>query len=95
MKFMLDTNICIYPIKQKPEKVLRHFKTHSMGDIGISPITLARLRFGVENSQQVKKNRGATLPLEVADFGEKAAESYGRVRALRRIRNLKIVDWSL
>ena len=85
MKYMLDTNICIYLIKQKPAKVLRHFKTHSVGDIGISSITLAELRFGMEKSQQVEKNRQALnefiTPLEICDFDEKAAESYGK-RAL-------------
>ena len=85
MKYMLDTNICIYLIKQKPEKVLRHFKNHSIGDIGISSITLAELRFGVEKSQQIQNNRQALeefiLPLEIADFDEKAAEIYGAVRA--------------
>jgi tRNA(fMet)-specific endonuclease VapC len=82
---MLDTNICIYLIKQKPEKVLRHFKAHSVGEIGISSITLAELRYGVERSQQVQKNRQAleefTLPLEIAAFDEAAAEVYGSVRA--------------
>lgn len=86
MKYMLDTNICIYLIKQKPEKLLRRFKTHSVGDIGVSSITVAELRFGVEKSQQVEKNRQALdefiLPLEIADFDEQAAESYGKVRAL-------------
>jgi len=86
MKYMLDTNICIYLIKQKPEKVLRHFKAHAVGDIGISSITLAELRFGVEKSQQVEKNRRALdefiLPLEIADFDDRAAESYGKVRTL-------------
>jgi len=85
MKYMLDTNICIYLIKQKPEKVLRHFKNHSIGDIGISSITLAELRFGVEKSQQIQNNRQALeefiLPLEIADFDEKAAVRYGAVRA--------------
>lgn len=85
MKYMLDTNICIYLIKQKPEKVLRHFKAHSVGDVGISSITLAELRYGVKKSQQVQKNRGAldefTLPLEIADFDEEAASAYGTVRA--------------
>ena len=73
-------------IKQKSEKVLRHFKPHSVGDIGISSITLAELRFGVEKSRQVEKNRQALdefiLPIEIADFDEKAAESYGKVRTL-------------
>jgi len=85
MKYMLDTNICFYLIKQKPEKVLRRFKNHSIGDIGISSITLAELRFGVEKSQQILNNRQALaefiLPLEIADFDEKAAMIYGAVRA--------------
>lgn len=85
MKYMLDTNICIYLIKQKPPKVLKHFKAHAVGDIGISSITLAELRYGVSKSQYVEKNRQALdefiLPLEIADFDEKAAEEYGTIRA--------------
>ncbi|HUL00962.1 MAG TPA: type II toxin-antitoxin system VapC family toxin [Nitrospirota bacterium] len=85
MKYMLDTNICIYLIKQKPPKVLKHFKSHSIGDIGISSITLAELRYGVAKSQHVEKNRQALdefiLPLEIEDFNEKAADEYGVVRA--------------
>jgi tRNA(fMet)-specific endonuclease VapC len=85
MKYLLDTNICIYLIKQKPETVLRHFKTYSIGDIGISSITLAELRFGVEKSQQIQRNRQALeefiLPLEIADFDDRAAMTYGAVRA--------------
>ena len=85
MKFMLDTNTCIYIIKQKPPKVLKQFKTHSIGDIGISSITLAELQYGVAKSQHVQKNRQAldefVLPLEIADFNEKAAQAYGSVRA--------------
>jgi len=85
MEYMLDTNICIYLINQKPEKVLRHFRAQSVGDIGISSVTLAELRFGVEKSLHVDKNRQALdefiLPLEIADFDEKAAASYGKVRA--------------
>jgi tRNA(fMet)-specific endonuclease VapC len=85
MKFMLDTNICIYLIKQKPVKVLKHFKSYSVGDIGISSISLAELRYGVSKSQYVEKNQQALnefiLPLEVADFNETAAEEYGIIRA--------------
>ena len=85
MKYMLDTNICIYLIKQKPSKVLKHFKSHSVGDIGISSITLAELRYGASKSQYVEKNQQALdefiLPLEVVDFNEKAAEEYGSIRA--------------
>ena len=85
MKYMLDTNICIYIIKQKPQNVLKRFQSHTVGDIGISSITLAELQYGVSKSQQIEKNRQAleefTLPLEIADFDERAAGAYGMVRA--------------
>ncbi|MBI5408768.1 MAG: type II toxin-antitoxin system VapC family toxin [Nitrospirae bacterium] len=85
MKLMLDTNTCIYIIKNKPPKALKHFVSHSVGDIGISSITLAELRYGVAKSQHVQKNKEALeefiLPLEIAGFDEKAAKSYGTVRA--------------
>jgi tRNA(fMet)-specific endonuclease VapC len=85
MKYMLDTNICIYLIKQHPPKVLKHFKSHTVGDIGMSSITLAELRYGVSKSQYVEKNQQALdefiLPLEIADFDEKAAQEYGAIRA--------------
>jgi tRNA(fMet)-specific endonuclease VapC len=85
MKYMLDTNICIYLIKQKLPKVLKHFKTHAIGDIGISSITLAELRYDVSKSQCGEKNRqaldGFILPLDITDFDEEAAEEYGAIRA--------------
>lgn len=85
MKFMLDTDICIYIIKRKPEKVLRHFEKYKVGEIGISSITLAELQYGVEKSQHSNKNSEAlskfALPLEIASFDEKAAQIYGIVRA--------------
>ncbi len=85
MKYMLDTNICIYLIKQKPPKVFKHFRSHAVGDIGISSITLAELRYGVSKSQHIERNRQALdefiLPLEIEDFDEKAAAEYGTIRA--------------
>ncbi len=85
MKFMLDTNICIYIIRQKPAKVLKRFTQYVPGDILISSVTLAELRYGVEKSSYVQQNHdalsGFTVPLEIADFNEKAAEAYGKVRA--------------
>jgi tRNA(fMet)-specific endonuclease VapC len=85
MKYLLDTNICIYLIKNKPQKMLKHFAAHSIGDIGISSITLAELRYGVSKSRHTEKNRQALdefiLPLEIAASDEKAAEEYGIIRA--------------
>jgi tRNA(fMet)-specific endonuclease VapC len=92
MKFMLDTNICIYLIKQKPSKVLIHFNKYSVGDIGISSITLAELQYGVAKSLHAQRNQLALnefiLPLEIAGFDEKAARTYGTVRSyLEKIGN--------
>ena len=66
--------------------------TLSIGDIGISTITLAELRYGVEKSQSIEKNRQALeaflRPLEILDFDESAASAYGVVRtALERAGN--------
>jgi len=85
MRYMLDTNICIALIKRKPPKALRRFDRLSAGDVGISTITLAELRYGIAKSQHAERNRQALeeflLPLEVADFDEGAAAVYGNVRA--------------
>ena len=82
---MLDTNICIALIKRKPPKALRRFGRLAAGDVGISAITLAELRYGIAKSQSTERNREALeeflLPLEVADFDERAASAYGTVRA--------------
>jgi tRNA(fMet)-specific endonuclease VapC len=51
MQYLLDSNICIYLIKQKPEKVIARFQSLSISDIGISSITVAKLEYGVYKSQ--------------------------------------------
>jgi len=85
MKLMLDTNICIYLIKQQPVAVLKRFLDYQVGDIGISSITLSELRYGVAKSAQHAKNAKALdefiTPLEVIVFDEQAACAYGEIRA--------------
>ena len=85
MKYMLDTNICIYIIKHKPELAIKRFLEHDPDDICISSITYAELMYGVEKSQAVEKNRLAMSlflsPITVVDFDGYAAEEYGRIRA--------------
>lgn len=85
MKFLLDTNICIYIIKQKPAKVLEKFQRLNPSDVGISSITLAELEYGIAKSQQSEKNRIALnqflITLEIVKFDEKASNIYGGVRA--------------
>ena len=82
---MLDTNICIYIIKQKPPEVLKRFLEYQVGDIAISAITLAELRYGVAKSHYREKNAKALdeliIPLEILPFDEEASRSYGEIRA--------------
>jgi len=85
VKFLLDTNICIALIKRKPEKVLRQLSVLSVGDIGLSAVTLAELQYGVGKSVYKEKNQQALkeflIPLVVADFDAEAAVVYGQVRS--------------
>ncbi len=94
MQYLLDTNICIYLIKQKPPKVLAHFQTLALTDIGISSITVAELEYGVCKSQQQEKNRSALMqfliPLEIVEFGQADATLYGSIRSDLENRGLVI-----
>lgn len=86
MKLLLDTNICIYIIKQQPASVLKHFLEYQIGDIGISSITHSELCYGVAKSQHQDKNSKALdqfiTPLEVVPFDDAAALAYGTIRAI-------------
>jgi tRNA(fMet)-specific endonuclease VapC len=85
MKYMLDTNICIYAIKQKPEKVFRKLQKINPEDVCISSVTYAELMYGVEKSAAVEKNRVALSLLlaniEIKSFDVNAADEYGKIRA--------------
>ena len=82
---MLDTNICIYVIKHKPEKVFQKLQTIHPEDVCISSVTYAELVHGVEKSAAVGKNRLALSMLlanmEILDFDVDAADCYGKIRA--------------
>ena len=81
----LDTNICIYAIKHKPEQVFMRLQEHDPIDICISSVTYAELVHGVEKSKAIEKNRVALALLlaniEIMNFDSLAAESYGKIRA--------------
>ena len=85
MRYMLDTNICIYVIKHKPEKVLRKLQTIHPEDVCISSVTYAELVCGVEKSAAVEKNRLALFMLlanmDSLGFDVEAADCYGKIRA--------------
>lgn len=85
MRYMLDTNICIYAIKQKPEQVLRRMKSHMSQGVCISTITLAELAHGIVKSKYPGKNGLALMQLlavlEVLPFDNQAALTYGTICA--------------
>jgi tRNA(fMet)-specific endonuclease VapC len=85
MRYMLDTNICIYTIKHKPEKVFQRLQEIDPEDICVSSVTYAELVHGVEKSAAVEKNRLALLMLlaniEILNFDVDAADCYGKIKA--------------
>src|SRR5712664_4391901 len=84
-RFLLDTNICIYIRRKKPEEVLRRFRTLKAGEAALSVITFGELVYIQEKSMQ----RAAALELlgelarvlPVMGLPETAAETYGTIRA--------------
>ena len=84
MKYLLDSNICIYIIKKKPDKVLKHFSKLKPGDIAVSSITIAELNYGVAKSNKPNENTIALQeflqPLTVIDFTAEDSIIYGRLR---------------
>ena len=85
MIYMLDTNICIYAMKNKPEKVRRRLREELDNGVCISSITLAELEYGMKHSSNPAKNEQALLrflvPFSVLPFGSTAAAEYGEIRA--------------
>ena len=85
MRLLLDTNICIYLIKQRPAEVIERMKRISPTDIGVSAITVAELQYGAAKSRHPDKNRTALgeflAPFELVPFDDRAAFHYGEIRA--------------
>lgn len=85
MKYMLDTNICIFAIRNSNDNVLKKFHEHLDNELYISSITLAELMYGVEKSRKPEQNRNALLQfltlIDIKEFSEKAAIEYGKIRA--------------
>jgi tRNA(fMet)-specific endonuclease VapC len=85
MRYLLDTNICIQIIRQKPAGLLSRLTALPVGDVGLSTITVAELQVGIRKSREPGRNAEALalflLPLEIVAFDYAAAEAYGRIRA--------------
>ena len=84
IKYLLDTNICIYVIKKSPLKVFNKLKTLKIGDVGISSITYCELQYGVSNSALKERNQNVLneflAPLDVIAYPSEAAVLYGDIK---------------
>lgn len=84
MNYMLDTDICIYAINERPRAVIEALRLHHAQGIGISSITASELHFGVARSRSERNLQALRQfigSLEVADFDSDAAEVAGQLRA--------------
>lgn len=85
MRYMLDTNICIYAIKRRPEAVIRRISRMPPQDLCVSAVTSAELYHGVYKSRWPERNALALglffREISVLPFGAEAAIDYGKIRA--------------
>jgi tRNA(fMet)-specific endonuclease VapC len=84
LRYLLDTNIVIYVLRQRPIEVLSTFNTNA-SRMAMSSITLAELMHGAEKSSRISENLAAVEDfcsrLQVLPYGAKAAQHYGTIRA--------------
>ena len=97
MRYMLDTNICIYLIKNRPPHVLQRLQPLKQGSAVMSVVTYAELRAGLEmqandRAQDERVLARLTARIPVLPFDEAAAQSYGLLRAAVRSRSRNAMD---
>lgn len=85
IRFLLDTNICIYIAKYNPASVRARFAQHPANELAMSVITLGELRFGAEKSHARERaitviNELASL-MNIVELSEDVATNYGDIRA--------------
>ncbi len=84
MRYLLDTDICIYVINERPAAVLQTFLRHQAQGLGISSVTAGELFYGVARTgseRNLRALRAFLAPLEIAPFDATAAEVFGSLRA--------------
>jgi tRNA(fMet)-specific endonuclease VapC len=95
-RFMLDTNMCIYLMKNQPEEVAKRFAQCYVGDVVMSAVTYAELEYGVvvsANRTRERRNLAALIEdIPVAAFDVAAATAYGTVREATRERKKDALD---
>ncbi len=99
MRYLLDTNICIYLIKKRPSEVLERFRQHSPQDVAISTITLFELQYGVEKSQYRQRSEDALskffMTLNLIDLDRDSAIEAAVIRGQLEKKGLSIAPYDL
>ena len=92
--YLLDTNICIYLIKQQPPEVLQRFQQIQIQQLHIPTITVFELYYGIEKNNSHSRNLKALenfiAPLTVVDFSLQAAKKAAYIRATLQKQGLSI-----
>ena len=87
-RYMLDTNMCIYLMKNQPEEVARRFAQCYVGDVVMSSITYAELEYGViasDNPAEERINLASLVEdIQVIPFDTAAGAAYGPLRMATR-----------
>ncbi len=99
MRYLLDTNICIYLIKKRPQEVLHRFREHSPRDVAISTITLFELEYGVQKSQYRQRSKDALakflFPLNLINLDRSSAMEAAIIRAQLEDKGMPIGPYDL
>ena len=85
IRYMLDTNMCIYLRQNRPPEVTTRFRQMRHGDAVLSVITYGELLYGAERSQQrtraLESLARLVSLLPVLPLPDEAASAYGEIRA--------------
>jgi tRNA(fMet)-specific endonuclease VapC len=85
MNFLIDTNICIYIMNNRPPEVVQKFKNTEVGFIGLSSITVSELHYGASKSkrqkQSLKRLDEFLTPFDIMPYDENAAKYYETIRS--------------
>ncbi len=99
MRYLLDSNICIYLIKNRPLAVLEGFRQHPPQDVAISIVTLFELQYGIEKSQYRERSEAALakflLPLNLIDLDCSSALDAAAIHAQLEKKGMPIGSYDL
>ncbi len=84
MSYFLDTNTCIYFLKNKSQAILNRFSSIDADEIKIPSVVVAELYYGAlksaKKNENIVKLSGFIALYDVVSFDEKSAEIYGEIR---------------